>query len=313
MKIYKISQNISGEWWIIDGEAIYADGDIGDMNHETYAIEQARRLLLDSYSDFIDDEEFESWKTEKAIAIWNSLNEEDREKLYKEYNYLKKSIEEDPEEFLLNFGLRYDNIDEDLYLVANGNHHDIRLYAMKQWGWIAVRGNYVNTWQLTSQQLKKMVDGLYEILEQSMGEVNEETEFIIEIYSSKKTYWNIPFSTLDSNNISSLLEYERKFADSDNFLKISMLNNAFEYDGSFHGLNAWREDIPAVKMNDGTIYIGASHLDIMNRFSLYRKRNHPNIKAIGYLGLDGVFTQAAKYPSVQQYFRRNGLEIIENL
>jgi len=48
--------NLSGEWWIADGQALYADGDIGDMTHEGYAIDYAKRLVLDALGLDTDDE-----------------------------------------------------------------------------------------------------------------------------------------------------------------------------------------------------------------------------------------------------------------
>ena len=36
---------IRGEYWIIDGSATFADGDVGDMNHEGYAIDHARHRI----------------------------------------------------------------------------------------------------------------------------------------------------------------------------------------------------------------------------------------------------------------------------
>jgi hypothetical protein len=32
------SSIVSGEYWIIEGSAIFADGDVGDMNHEAHVI-----------------------------------------------------------------------------------------------------------------------------------------------------------------------------------------------------------------------------------------------------------------------------------
>ena len=65
MNWYKKSQQ--GEWWIIDGQALFADAKIGDMNHSGYVIE----TILSNYD--IDVERFdlskvtEEWLREKGL------------------------------------------------------------------------------------------------------------------------------------------------------------------------------------------------------------------------------------------------------
>ena len=35
-----------GEWWFQEGQAVFADGDVGDMNHEAVVIETLKRNIL---------------------------------------------------------------------------------------------------------------------------------------------------------------------------------------------------------------------------------------------------------------------------
>lgn len=45
----------------------------------------------------------------------------------------------------------------------------------------------------------------------------------------------------------------------------------------------------AIKMKDGTIYYGASHYDIVARFSLNNPINKQNIESYGNLWADGTY------------------------
>ena len=45
-----LSNRLRGEWWITDdGDALYADGDVGDMNHELYIMGMLRSKVADEF------------------------------------------------------------------------------------------------------------------------------------------------------------------------------------------------------------------------------------------------------------------------
>ena len=39
--------DLSGEFFLIDGDAVYADGDVGDFNHDMIATDHVRRNVVD--------------------------------------------------------------------------------------------------------------------------------------------------------------------------------------------------------------------------------------------------------------------------
>lgn len=46
-----VRNELSGEWWIDDGGSpMYADGDVGDMNHEMLVLESARPAALREFA-----------------------------------------------------------------------------------------------------------------------------------------------------------------------------------------------------------------------------------------------------------------------
>src|SRR3954464_16057956 len=50
---------LQGEFWIQGGQAMFADGDIGDYNHEGMAIETAQHMISDG-------EDWDQWKKNAA-------------------------------------------------------------------------------------------------------------------------------------------------------------------------------------------------------------------------------------------------------
>ena len=120
---------VDGEYWIDeDGNAHFADGDIGDMDHTTYVINRIISDWLD-----IDSEELD------ISEILNS-----------------------PDDQLLSAGMPQEAID------AMKNKKDPREYAMKQWGWVRVSDRFVQSWYLTSQMLNRIANGLYDAFDRDV-------------------------------------------------------------------------------------------------------------------------------------------------
>jgi hypothetical protein len=123
MNWYKEAQ-VYGEWWITEsGDALFADGDTGDYNHEAYVLES----ILGGHFDLDDPE------TPDMYEIGNLPSQE-----------------------LLESGLSQEEIN-----VITG-FTDAREFAMKNWGWVRVADKYVQSWYITSSTLKNISEGLFE-------------------------------------------------------------------------------------------------------------------------------------------------------
>ena len=117
---------LDGDWWIIDGIAHFADGDVGDFNHEAYVIEYAQNLLMDG------EEDWESWKESKAIEIYEEIKDNCSED---EAYEMRNEAENDPENFIVNH-MDEVGLDSDTFFIANGNYsQDPREWSMKNFGW----------------------------------------------------------------------------------------------------------------------------------------------------------------------------------
>lgn len=159
---------IRGEYWIINGDVSFADGDVGDVNHEGYAIDHAKREILnhfnlDSDDEFLDDQDF-------AERVVGALREEgvqcDTVNWFAAaYAYLKQS---GADERLL----------ETLKCAADRGV-DARDIAMRYWGWKWCRKNSISTWTFTSDDRRSILGGLNEIISQEMGDGDEDWDGLV--------------------------------------------------------------------------------------------------------------------------------------
>ena len=152
---------VQGEYWITEGgEVHYADGDVGDYNHESHVIDSVSRSVAEELEDYDG-----GWDEVDLDHLLNFIDE----------NNLEDQI--NPAEFA----------------VLNGSV-DARIFAMEHWGWKTVRDHDVETWNSSSKDLKTIGEGLYEIVSQEAYDTSEETiaqlEFHVSAYATgqSKTY-----------------------------------------------------------------------------------------------------------------------------
>ena len=69
-KSAKIKFAQTGEYWIQDGSAMFADGDIGDMNHEAMVLESVRAEIASLLGkDEFNNAEYVDWDALKENVI----------------------------------------------------------------------------------------------------------------------------------------------------------------------------------------------------------------------------------------------------
>lgn len=180
---------LDGEWWIIDGTAHFADGDVGDFNHEAYVIQHAQYLLMDG------EEDWESWKISKAMETYEEIKDDySEEEAYEMMN----EVENDPENFIANH-IDEVGLDSDTFFIANGNYsQDPREWSMKKFGWKRMAGNNITTWTLSSSDLESIKRGIWDAFE---PEQLENEVFNIEVMSNKKMFWRVPMDVIESGNM----------------------------------------------------------------------------------------------------------------
>lgn len=169
--------DIRGEYWIIDGHVDFADGDIGDKNHEAIANDYIFNHFSTNVSNLAeelgiedDTESYGEVDPEKVTTILNNIIEllmTDKGMNEQGANaYVMKELQADQEAFVI--------------LMGGG---DPRFYVIKHWGWIAVRSNNVEIFGYDTSRQKQIAEGIRDILYEEGG--HEEPEIEVAIYDFK--------------------------------------------------------------------------------------------------------------------------------
>jgi hypothetical protein len=206
---------LRGEWWIDNhGQATFADGDAGDVNHEGVVRDYLIREFL-GYFDIESDEEYveplgkyEDQIKQHFVEEGNINNEVDSEK-----------YDNDPARYMLKvLGSRRVIKDKKqlafAFFIAYGTtSRDAREYALVYWKWKRVKGEWIETWNLTSEDVKIMYRGLWDAYSDALGEPEEGEEepvFNIEVRSNNTRYYNVPIEVMKSGNVMALYQYRNK-------------------------------------------------------------------------------------------------------
>jgi hypothetical protein len=163
-----------GEWWIDEsGGTIFADGDVGDDNHEKIVIVRLTHEILSHYgieedepSHISDYEEsiLQSLKahgrlSEEDLAEWESSGPSEV--------IVKKLVEDKA------FGDAKQTEDA-VYIAYGSQTRDARDYAMRYWRWKVMKtfGNAieVQSWHLKPEDIGIIVRGVWDIMGEDFGD-----------------------------------------------------------------------------------------------------------------------------------------------
>ncbi len=166
-----------GEYWIDDsGKAMFADGDIGDTNHEMYVIDGLASRLLNAMDIDVDDRagSLDGWRKEITAAMKEDEFEGDEDE------FIKKTASH----------LWKDETQCNAAIACAWGQGDARKYGMQYDGWIRVAGHGFECWELDKDVLKRMGDGIYDA---GHEDVDDEEIFEIYVHSTKTHYTDVPW------------------------------------------------------------------------------------------------------------------------
>lgn len=191
-----VASSLSGEWWIQNGRAIYADGDIGDSNHRTIVISYVQSQYSDTENiswDMFEEDLVRNAVKEKGLD-WNDPST---------YSY-NDIIDEE----LKKLGMT----DEEISIARGGNEQggDPIKYGMKVLGWKRVKGDSIETYSLTRDDLSDIISGINNIAESSGIESEEDFTVDIEVNANSTIFIDVPYSVLSQKDPSLLYQYRRK-------------------------------------------------------------------------------------------------------
>jgi len=197
---------LDGEHWLDEnGQAMYADGDIGDMNHEGYAQDQAIRDVasafgVDAGDEYADIEDVHNKIVDKHPDMERIFEEDDMPALQAKLEKL--------------------GLPEETWHVAHGAG-DSRLWAAKQHGWTRMAGNSLQTVGIDSDKMKNIANGIADA--HSHRDDLDDQKFDLEVVHpdaagvhqsqafQSRLYQDVPMSVLDSGDMNQLRKYDSNY------------------------------------------------------------------------------------------------------
>jgi hypothetical protein len=206
---------ISGEYWFDEsGSTMYADGDIGDMNHEAHVIQQCIGSLASEFNIYVDEPYLENDSPLEQEIIHKIIDESDIDEDHSEYENSIRQITEHPAQAMIDYLVKTNNKTEedasDLVLTAYGSMKDAREYAIKKWNWARVQGDSIECNKLDSTTLKNIAAGINNALsEEGLTEEHSENlevldkhPYTISTYTGKR--YEITLEDMEMGNVSGL-------------------------------------------------------------------------------------------------------------
>jgi hypothetical protein len=186
---------MNGEYWIReDGGVDFADGDIGDRNHEGIVIDTLQRQIVDTLQGSLG---FKNNFDHGEYVDWDGFKEAAAEAYYKELLQSKpqfqekyeKLYEEDPNKFLMA-AIKKAGVKKPEWDTAEGVG-DARDYAMEKWAWKTYRDGNVDTWNLKRSDVEAIIGGLDEISNELGWSEKKflKFRFTITVFTNKKHFY----------------------------------------------------------------------------------------------------------------------------
>lgn len=197
------------EYWIQqDGSVDFADGDIGDQNHEGIVIDWLAKQIVEKCEStfnvrkttyyarqirFSDEEHIDINEFQEALLL--AYEESLIQKNPIKKPQIEQAFEENPDKYLQQ-ALKQSGVGQREWNVVLG-HEDARNYAMQKWGWKTYRDGHIDTWFWRKPDLAAIVEGVENIAYESGWsdkKLNKQS-FTINIFSNQKSF-TTSFATL---------------------------------------------------------------------------------------------------------------------
>ena len=158
---------IKGEYWFDeDGSTMYADGDVGDMNHEAYVIQRCSNEVADMIG--MDTGRFENCPTIEDFEEF--LRDENKES----EEIIEKLDNGEVQQVILDI-IGDNDANQKLTKCALDLGGDARKYAIETWGWSRVHGANIEVKKLDVDTVNRVSRGIWNALEEE-GLIYEDDE-----------------------------------------------------------------------------------------------------------------------------------------
>lgn len=204
-----VRNELSGEWWIDDsGSPMYADGDVGDMNHEMYAIDHVVRGILDDLDVNPRTDDFIGTLDQHEEAITQALGLPEGTPIvwYEGSHGRVENARVHPALLAALTGPAEQRLAR---VLAGWAVSDPRDFAVQFLGWYRVHGNNVQTWTLTAKDMTTIARGVGAVAEQDGADEDDLARevFDIEVMKTRRFYRSVPFLVLEAARPAALREF----------------------------------------------------------------------------------------------------------
>lgn len=174
---------IRGEYWIQEGRVDFADGDVGDQNHEMVALNHVASSHMDGLFEYAEElgldmdsiDRYDESAFGAASEILKAIH----------YALLERGVASVK---VAEWVIKRLGINMEVYKMLGGGG-DARLYVIKNEGWIAVRSNNIELYGYDANKKRQLAQGLEEILEEEgVDEPDEQIEFSVYDHKTKRSF-----------------------------------------------------------------------------------------------------------------------------
>jgi hypothetical protein len=189
-------RTLRGEWWLTDSGPLFADGDVGDMNHEMLAQQEAVRDLASDFRQLASASTDDALKSrlEQFDARIEEMDQDNGWDFNEAQDMVRDLVgDEGLTAFMESAGVPQEQR-EQFRRRANFSMGlgDPREYGFDK-NWVRVQGNNIQMRGLNDSSLRSVADQLYE----AEGEQVLDQVFTVEDMAARRTYDDVPFEALE--------------------------------------------------------------------------------------------------------------------
>ena len=230
-----INEGLRGEFWLSNGTAEQADGDIGDMDHENFAVQAARSDIVDKLELNINTDYY-NWDEICSEIINNNPN---LDSIIRQLRPGNTTIETASKKLSDYYG-----ISQKTWEVAANCGEDPRIWAARELGWVRLADNNLQMVGVSTSKLIEIADGLFDAYGDDVLDKTFDIEVIYKDSNQSRMYYDVPFSTIESGNLSELRQYGGSVVTEDEYEDLDDEPDKFGLDNNLVTLmnyNYWLE------------------------------------------------------------------------
>lgn len=192
-----LSEAATGEFWIIDGQAVSADGDVDMVNHEMVVVQHVFSELVDA---------LQGTRFNELVPGLAYFDDSEGVDTIAARTYILDSTDD----LVMAGVINHDEADDIIITIASeigwpevkirtalGRSDDARVYGYENLGWIRVVDNNIQIFGLNRPKLDSMANGLYDCYNDDW--VHE--TYYLEDMQTGKTY-SVPGHVIDAQDVS---------------------------------------------------------------------------------------------------------------